>query len=47
MTDIYFGDLGLIPGEMLQHISEVRHGAWGAQTEGEHMGHGQSSCDRA
>ncbi|EOD38814.1 hypothetical protein EMIHUDRAFT_440046 [Emiliania huxleyi CCMP1516] len=23
MTDIYFGDLSLIPGEMLQHINEV------------------------
>lgn len=26
MTDIYFGDLGLIPGEMLQHINEVSRG---------------------
>jgi len=23
MTDIYFGDLSLIPGGMLQHINEV------------------------
>ena len=24
MTDIYFGDLSLIPGEMLNHVNKVR-----------------------